>query len=416
MASFALWNFSNDKVKVDLIIRNAKILTMNDNSDVADNGWLAIDNETIRAIESGLCCGNYVASEVIDAQGKIVMPGLISTHSHVGMSSLRNVDHPYKLQEWLISTGEIEKNFSEEDVYNNSVLGIEEMLRNGITTFNDMYFFPEQTIKAAKELGIRAMVRIPTIRNEAGSLEIDQVFYEKYRNNSLISFNLAPNPLTEYSLDELRWFSSKAKELNVPVHVHLAEDPSADQEISQKFKLSPLELLKQSEFITNKLIIAHAITFSETEIRELAQYLNVSISFNPKSNYFLSDRTAPIDLFLENKVTAGVGTDGTASSGTLDILDQIRFATSVSQCRSSLTFCINQRQISSQTWLKMATIDGAKALGLEKNTGSIEIGKQADIIITGSDSEESLIHNDPTNVIDVIVAGKILIRNKNLAK
>ncbi len=417
--SALLWWRSVDvnKTTVDIIIKDAKILTMNDVGEIIDNGWLVIDNGTIRAIDSNVCCGNYHANEVIDAQGKILIPGLINTHGHIGMSSLRNVDNSHKLQEWLINTGEIEKSFTEEDVYNNSKIGIEEMLRNGITTFNDMYFFPEQTIKAAEELGIRAMVRIPTLRDQNDSLQIDQVFYEKYINDSLISFNLAPNPLTEYSLNELRWFSSKAKELNIPIHIHLAEDPSADQEIFEKFNLTPLELLKQSGLISNKLIIAHAITFSEAEIQELAQHSNISISFNPKSNYLLSDRTAPIDLYLQNKVTAGIGTDGTASSGTLDILDQIRFASLVSRCNSILEFCIDQRQISPYTWIKMTTIDGTKALGLDKTTGSIEIGKEADLIVIDTKNYEDLVYTtNSSNVSEVIIDGKIIIRNKNWAK
>lgn len=415
LSALLLWRVvDGNKTKVDLIVKDTKIFTMNSTGEIINDGWLVIDNGTIRAIESEKCCGNYQANEVIDAQGKTIMPGLINTHSHVGMSSLRNIDNSHKLQEWLINTGEIEKNFTEEDVYNNSKMGIEEMLRNGITTFNDMYFFPEQTIKAAKEFGIRAMVRIPTLRNETGNLKIDQLFYEKYKHDSLVNFNLAPNPLTEYSLDELRWFSGKAKELNIPIHIHLAEDPSADQEILQKFNLSPLELLKQSGLISNKLIIAHAITFSETEIQELAQYPNVSISFNPKSNYLLSDTTAPIDKFLENDITAGVGTDGTASSGgTLDVLDQIKFASLISRCNSILEFCIDQRQISPYTWIKMATIDGAEALGLGKVIGSIEIEKQADIIILDTKNYDNLVYGSSIKITDVIVDGKVVIHNKN---
>ncbi len=394
---------------VDIVIRNAKILTMNGNGDVVANGWIVIDNGTIIAIENGACCGNYHATKIIDAAGTIAMPGLINTHAHVGMTSLRNTDNSHTLKQWLENTGAQEKNFTEEEVYKNSKNGIEEMIRSGITTTNDMYFFPEQTIKAAEELGMRAMVRVPTLRDETGTLHIDQTFYNAHKDRKLLTLNLAPNPLTEYSLDELRWFSNTAKELQLPIHIHLAEDPSADQEIINKFGISPLELLKQSGLITNKLIIAHAVTFTAPDIHELAQYPNVAISFNPKSNYLLSDRTATIDLYLENNMAAGVGTDGAASGGTLDVLDQVRFAALVSRCISTMTFCVNQRQIAPYAWIQTATISGAKALGLENKIGSIEIGKQADIILVDSDNYESLVFStDASDITHVFIAGNIV--------
>lgn len=386
------------KSPADLAITNATIVTMNQKHDVINNGWIVINNGKISAVGEGKCCDNFKPKKIIDGQNKIVIPGMINTHSHSAMSLLKDQTTATSFEPWLAEVTTKEQQFKEEDIYQGSFLAIKEMLNSGIILTNDMYFFPEETIKASLEQGMRIMARIPVIKNEKG-LSYDENFVSKYKNNPKVYLNFAPNPLEEYSLDELKWFAQKSIDLNIPIHIHLAEDTKADELLKNKFDLSPLELIQITGLIKTKLIIAHGITFTPDDIKTLSQYPNISISINPISNQLLSNTQPPIEKFLEAGINLGIGTDGSASSGgTLDLFAQMRYAR------------LNSK-VSLETLFSMATIGGAKTLGIDNQLGSLETGKYADMVLLNNSNGnrniyDKIINNlSPKDVYKVFVAG-----------
>lgn len=375
---------------VDTLIINAQVVTLNNNLEVLPHGWIAIKDGVISAIGSDSVDSKIKAKNTIDAANNIVMPGLLNLHAHMGMTNLNGKVPNQKLSDWLKALKPFEDALSQDDVYNASKLGYQTALKNGTTLVNDMYSYPAYSLLAAQETGIRAIIRLPLIKKD-NSIIIDPVFPKA--TSSLISFSLAPNPLEQYSLPELTQIAALAENQNLPVHIHFEADNSDKTTFKKKYKLSPLATLQKSGLINQKLILAHGVYLTPKEIPLLANYKNTSVISAPRSEKALLTPITPVLSYLQAGEAIGIGTDDSPSSGSLDeFLDMRELYQSVTPCDNPL-FCKNNF-LKPELILKAATIDGAKIIGQDKQIGSIEIGKSADLILINADNQIFTNDND----------------------
>ncbi len=409
----------------DIIIKNATILTLNKKSEIINNGWIGIKNGLIADLASGNT--DCSAKEIIDAKGKIAMPGLINTHSHAAMTLLRGIDDSSNLPEWLKNIAHYENKLTANDVYWGALLGEIEMIKSGTTTFNDMYFYEQAVVNSVKKSGIRAVIDTPFYFDRKDNLKISQTFISTNKDYPTIKLSIAPNPLINFSLDKLQKIETEVQKNNFIVHIHIEEDRNEKENFIKKYKLTPLEMLQRSGLLNHQIVMAHSINFTDDELKSLAKYPNVGISINAKSNFKLSSSPPPLAKMMEYGLTTSIGTDGAASSNSLDMFDQMNFiAFAMRKCNSTKNYCENKNNIRPEKIVRMATIEGAKVLGLEKEVGSLEIGKKADIItinfetagLTPSyDIYSSLVYStDGSDVSDSIIDGKIVMRNRKLTR
>jgi 5-methylthioadenosine/S-adenosylhomocysteine deaminase len=406
---------------VDIVISNANIVTLDKNSHIYNPGYLVIKGSQILALGAGNAPQKYSALKNINAQGGVIMPGLINTHSHSAMTLLDGIGQGQDLKEWLNTMSGYEAKLTSDNVYWGTLMAEAKMIKTGTTSFNDMYLFPKSTISAINLAKMRAVARIPTaIINE--QIVIDPEFNLQQESGPLISFAFAPSPLLSYSVSQLKNFSDLAKQKQVLVHIHFAEDANSRKDSLFKFSLSPLELIKQTGLIENKIILAHSVDLTESEIKEISKYPNVGISFNPVSEFWLQTPLTPAVEFLNNNLTVSFGSDG-EPSGNLDIFQQMKFAASgYLNCQAGQKFCANGENIDFEKIIRMATIDGAKVLGMDDKIGSLETGKQADLILLAiQDSDEikdiyqRLVYTvNESDVTDSIIAGRVVMENKKI--
>ncbi|MDF1498202.1 MAG: amidohydrolase [Patescibacteria group bacterium] len=406
---------------VDILIKNTTILTLNENSQIINDGWIAIkENRIINIGNNDIPFKN--PKTIIDGKGKVAMPGLVNTHSHIALTLLKGVDDDSNLSNWISNINAYEKKLSENDVYWGSLLGEIEMIKSGTTTFNDMYFFDDKRIESINKTGIRAVIDIP-FSFENNDLIINSEFLEKYKNEPTITFSIAPNPLINFSKEKLIKINEIAKNNDLLIHLHIEENRNEKNEFLKIHNLTPLQLISNAQLFNNKIILAHSINFTNDEIDYISKQENASLSFNPKSNIKLTGQTANIKHFIDKNINIGLGTDSSASGGSLDIFDHMNFiAFSFRNCDNNNS-CEqdNKPIISSENIIKMATINGAKTLGLESDIGSLEVGKKADIIlinlknigsIPSYDIFSNLVYNtDGSDVSDSIIDGKIIMRD-----
>jgi len=429
-AGFLVWHFEyrrlseNKNYTADILITNAEVLTLDANSDIYNPGWVEIKDGKIIGLGKGAAPNSINARQTISADGKLVMPGLVNTHSHSAMTLLRGADDGDAFEPWLTTTSVYEKNITADDVYWGSLLAEDEMIRTGTTAFNDMYFFPESTAKAVTEAGMRAVLRVG-ITDTKNGLIFDQNFINQNKNNPLISFSLAPNPFLDYLPVQLKQISDYALKNNYLVHIHFEEDPQNRADALVRYNLTPTQLISQAGFLRNRLVLTHAADVNANEMNIIGEYPNSGVSFNPKSEAKLGPSLTPVVKMLDSGVTVGIGTDGAASSNSLDMFGQMNFAAyGFLKCSSADKFCQNGYSIDPEKIVRMATIDGAKILGLDDKIGSLETGKQADIIVLdlqkpgllpSYDIYSTLVYNTGgDDVVDSIINGKIVMENGRL--
>jgi len=396
-------NKTNKQV-ADILIINGKVVTMDQQVHVYNSGWVAVLGDSIVGLGEGKPPKNYIARKIIDAKGKVVMPGLINTHSHAAMVLLTGIGENQSLKQWLATMAGYERYMTPEDVYWGTLLAEIKMLRSGTTAFNDMYLFEKNAGEAVKQAGMRAILRLTTGRDN-GKITFSKDSFEANKDNQLLSFSLAPNPLLDYSEDELKQISDYALEKNYIIHIHFDEDAEARSDAIAKYKLSPLQLIAQAGLLKNKIVLAHAADLTDEEIKVLANYPNAGISFNPISERRLSSPLTPAEEMLKQNLTVGLGTDGEPSSN-LNMFDQMKAAA-------------QSENLKPEQVLRMATIDAAKVLGMDAKIGSLEAGKQADIILLSmkpsGDIYYDLVYNTTEgSVTDSIIAGKQVMENGKL--
>lgn len=407
-----------------ILIKNATLISMNEEREkIEKNVDIEITDNKITQIAKNIESDSE--EKVIDATGKIVMPGLINTHSHVPMSIFRETLDGYNLQDWLEKKiWPMEDKLTESDIYYGSKLSFIEMIKTGCTTINDMYFMTDDIINAAIDTGIRLQTtRTLMNMNEEDGIqrlkELDELL-EKYRNkNELITFNAGIHGLYTTNLQYVEKCIEFAKEKELLVHMHFCENKKEVEDIKNIYKENPIDILEK-EFIGVKSILAHCVKLPKEDIKRLSK-LNISVSHCPVSNLKLGCGIANINEMIENNINVSLGTDGQGSGSNLDLFETMKFT-------ALLQKGIQENAVSMPAYevLKMATINGAKALNLEDKIGSLQEGKIADIIILNlndvvtnpvNDIVSDIVYNAKgTNVETTIINGNILMESRKIKK
>ena len=364
--------------------------------------------------------GEY--DKVIDATGKIVMPGLINCHTHLGMSIFRATNDDLTLDSWLNDKiWPIEDKLTDDDLYYTTLLSMVEMIKTGSTCFNDMYFGYKGSIPAIKKCGVRGIYG----RCLMGNMDKDSIcrvddfkrLYEEYKDDDKIHLSIAPHALYTCNLNYLKLCSDLAKEYNLPIHIHLSENMNEVKTVTNKFGMKPMEVLDKVGMLEKRVILGHGTFLSDSEINMIKDR-DVSVCTNPVSNLNLGCGIADLVKYKKNGINVCLGTDGQGSGNSLNLFYTMSLVDYLQKGKYE-----DPTVMSSYDVLKMATINGAKALGID-DIGSIEVGKKADIIILdisdislypAYDLIPFIVHNCFYNVVDTtIIDGKILMMDKEL--
>jgi len=351
---------------------------------------------------------HYQASEVIKLNKHIVMPGLINLHAHAAMSLMRGLADGVALQPWLqkhIWPAE-SKLVSPDFVYDGTLLAAAEMLSGGVTTFNDMYFFPASAAESTIKMGMRAnlglvVIEFPTqYASDADSyIKKGLDVRDQYREQPLVSFSFAPHAPYTVSDETFQRIATLSNQINIGIHTHLHE---TKEELSQSYEvhgLRPLSRLTNLDILGPNVTFAHCVHMNEVEMRLLAEH-GCNVAHCPSSNLKLASGIAPISQYIQHNINVGLGTDGAASNNRLDIFTEMRLAALLAKAESG-----DATALPAQTAIEMATINGAKALGLDDKIGSIEVGKRADLIAVIFSDIEMQPCFDPVSHL-VYVAGR----------
>ena len=368
--------------KADILVHNGTILTMDSQNNIIHNGMVAIAGSTISYIGKGKK-DSIKAKKDLDTQGGLILPGLINSHTHAAMSLFRGLADDLPLMEWLHNyIFPVEGKMDADFVRVGTLLACAEMILSGTTTFCDMYLFEEEVARAAKEAGMRSVVGeviydFPS--PNYGTLEkgfiYTEALIERWEKDPLINIAVEPHSLFTCGEELLRKANDLALKKGVPLILHLAETKEEVNEIEKRFKKRAVQHLKDLGLLGSHLIVDHCVHINKSEIELLAEN-NVYIVHNPESNMKLASGIAPVPDMIANGITVGLGTDGCASNNNLDLFGEMDMAAKLHKVNS-----LDPTVMNAQTLVEMATIGGAKVLGLEKITGSLEVGKRADLIV-----------------------------------
>lgn len=411
-----------------ILIHNINILTMNEKMDIIENGIILIEGKIIKYIGDNKAKRLYENKEgirIIDGNNGIAMPGMINCHCHGAMVHFRSLadDHKDRLKKYLFPLEK--KHVDKKFVYDGSRYAIAELLLSGVTSFSDMYYFEDEVAKAAKDMGIRAVLcetvvdfPSPDSKEAFGGLEYAKEFIEKWKNDELITPGIAPHAIYTNNDESLLKAYKIAKEYDVPMQMHVAE---MDYELSgciEKTGLTPVGYLDKLGVLDSRFIAAHSILVNDDDI-EILKKRKVKISHNIGANAKGAKGVMPIMKFMDKGIEIGLGSDGPMSGNTLDIISQMSQVGKIHKLFNNDRTILKASEI-----MKMATIGGAKVLGLDKKVGSLEVGKIADIAIFETDSinmnpiydyYSTIVYSaNPSNVDAVIVNGKIVVKNKKL--
>ena len=369
----------------------------------------------------------YQATSRIDLPDHALLPGLINAHGHAAMSLMRGLADDLPLMDWLTNyIWPTEQKFvNAEFVYDGSLLACAEMLRSGTTCFNDMYFFPEETARAAGQAGMRAVVGLIVINfPSAWAQDADDYIskgidlHDQLRNNPLISTAFAPHAPYTVADAPLERIRTLAEELDIPIHIHVHETAHEVDESEKELRMRPLERLEKLGLLNPHLVSVHMTQLSDQEITHYASS-GAHVVHCPESNLKLASGFCPLHKLQQAGVNVALGTDGAASNNDLDMFSEMRTAALLAKAVAN-----DASAVPAEAVLRMATINGARALGLEQVVGSLEAGKAADLIavnLSGIESEplynpiSQLVYaTGRDRVSDVWVAGKHLLKAREL--
>lgn len=413
---------------IDQLIHAKWIITCEDQVSVLENHALAINNNKIHAIlPSEQARKIYLANQEASYLTHAMLPGLINCHTHITMNLFRGLADDVELMDWLnnyIWPAE-EKWVNHELVFEGSSLAMAEMIRGGITCFNDMYFFLQATAQAAEQAGMRAhigmtIIDVPTAWAKtpeeyfAKSIE----FYQQYQNHDRIKPTMAPHSSYTVSIENLIRAKELADQYRIKTNIHLQEAPSEIEGSIEKYGKRPLQRLHEIGMVTSELIAIHMTQINEEDMKIL-QATRPSIVHCPESNMKLVSGACPVQALAQHGINIALGTDGAASNNDLDMFGEMRSAAFLGKITAN-----NPRAVSAEMALKMATINGAKALGIDHMTGSLTPGKMADFIAVNLEEIETQPLYHPISqivyaasrqqVTDVWVEGKQLLKNRQL--
>lgn len=402
-----------------MILKNIRYLvTQNSDRQVLENVDLKISDDRISAIGRNLDSRGH---DTIDCREKTVMPGLVNAHTHVSMTLLRGISDNKLLQDWLEEDiFPAEEKIRPRDAYIGAKLGISEMLKTGTTTFNDMYFHMDKVAEAVEDTGIRAVLSEGIIDQDAGREDIDDAldFVEKYQSHDLVTPGFAPHAVYTASKTALLEARDYSEIFDVPYHIHVSETKKENDDCIEETGKTPVRYLDSLGLVNDDMIAAHGVWLEEEDL-DILQRKGGNVVHNPSANLKLGSGIADVPEMLDRGINVALGTDGVASNNNLNLFEEGKMA-------ALLHKRDDPREIHEQEVLDMMTINGADALGMADEIGSIEIGKKADLIMVDLKAPEmnpvhrkeglisNLVYSFSGGVSDVIVEGRVVVRDGEL--
>ena len=371
--------------RADVIITGGTVVTMDGAGGIIENGAVAIRRERIVGVGSAAeIARGYTAVRRINAAGRIVMPGLVNTHGHVPMVLFRGIADDLTLQDWLqkyIFPAEA-RNVDEEFVRWGTRLGCLEMIRGGTTTYVDMYYFEDAVAEETARAGMRAILGetvldfpAPDNKTWDAAMSYTTRFIQKWKSHPLITPAIAPHAPYTVSTDHLKQTRSVSERNGVPLLIHISEDSAEIKTIREKYNATPVAYLDSIGFLSTHVIAAHMVWPTDEDIKILAKH-SVGVGHCPQSNMKLAAGISPVAKMLQAGVAVGLGTDGAASNHDLSMWEEIDTASKLAKVSTKDPTTLKSKEV-----IEMATIGGAKAINLEKEIGSLEVGKRADLIL-----------------------------------
>jgi 5-methylthioadenosine/S-adenosylhomocysteine deaminase len=368
--------------EVDILIQNGTILTMDPRQPLIEKGFLCIQGDTLSAVAKGDPRG-IRPHKTIDAKGGLVLPGLVNGHTHAAMTLFRGLADDLPLMDWLNHyIFPVESRMDREFVRTGTLLACAEMILSGTTTFCDMYLFEDEVAQAAQAAGMRCLVGevlydfpSPNYGPIEQGLKYTESLIRKWQGHPLVSIAVEPHAVYTCSPDLLVRANQLAVNHRVPLIIHVAESASEIEEVQKKYGKRPFEHLDSLGVLGPHVIADHCVHLDDAEIRRMVSH-DVKAITNPESNMKLASGISPVPRLLAQGITVGLGTDGCASNNNLDLFEEMDTTAKLHKVGA-----MDPTVLDAFTVLKMATLSGAKALGLADRIGSLETGKKADVIV-----------------------------------
>lgn len=412
--------------KVDLIITDAMVLTMNQDKTVYENGTVIVDGNKIVAVGESSLAKQYSSDTVLDVDGDIVMPGLINTHTHVSMTVFRSLadDVPDRLHRYIFPLEA--KLVSRDLVRIGANLGNVEMVKGGVTTYADMYYFEDEVAKTVDKIGMRAVLGETVIKfpvadaaNAEEGIQYALNFIEQYKDHPRITPAFAPHAPYTNTTETLQKIAKLSLEKDVPVMIHLAESHREQEKIAERSDgLSPVKYMDSIGALNKNLVGAHMILVDDEDI-ELVKKSQMGVAHNMSANIKSAKGVSPALKMYDQDVRIGLGTDGPMSGNTLSTIDEFNQVAKVHKLVNQDRAAMPPIKV-----IDMATMGAAKALHMEDKVGSLEVGKLADIIVIDTKAPNMVPVYNPysalvysansANVRHTIVDGKILMKDRNM--
>ncbi len=367
----------------DLLIVNGTVLTLDATDTEIGNGVVAVNKDSITAVGPAIEFSDWSASRVVDAGGGIIMPGLINSHTHASMTCFRGLADDLQLMTWLNEhIFPAEAKLDEQKVYWGALLACAEMIMSGTTCFCDMYLYENAVARAAKEAGVRAVVGevlydfvSPNYGPIEKGFEYTQTLIDTWKGDPLVTIAVEPHSTYLCAPELLKRAFNLAQSFSLRFVIHLAESKSEVEQIKERYGRTPVEHLAELEVLAPNVLACHCVELTPDDI-SLLQRFDVKVAHNVESNMKLASGIAPIPRLLKEGICVGLGTDGCASNNDLDLFLEMDTVAKLHKVKA-----LDPTVMDARTVLRMATIQGARALGLDKSIGSLENGKKADLII-----------------------------------
>ncbi|MFZ0883686.1 MAG: amidohydrolase [Candidatus Acidiferrales bacterium] len=425
---FVVATSARAKEKADLLVTGGTVVTMDAQRRVIEDGAVAVVGDSIAAVgTSADLAARYEAAKTVDAHGAIVMPGLINGHAHAAMSLFRGIADDLSLEDWLhkyIFPAEA-RNVTEDFVAWGTRLGILEMLRGGITTYADMYYFEDAVARVTKEAGMRGVLGetiidfpAPDNKSVPQALEYTQKYLDHWKGDTLIVAAVAPHSMYTCSEKTLQDAATLARRNHSPILIHIAEAPFELEQSRNKYGLTPVAYLARAGVLGPDVVGAHCIWVDHADIDTLTHF-GVGCIHNPSSNMKTAAGVMPVVEMLAAGEAIGLATDGAASNNDLDLFEEMDLAAKLQKVAR-----MDSRALPAEQVVEMATITGARALHLEKQIGSLEAGKKADLILVDTTAPHATpMYNvysqlvyalKASDVKTVVIGGKIVMQDRQM--
>ncbi len=407
-----------------ILIKDTTILNPNSNNVREFNGSVLIENDKIVKIDDKI---DVSADKVIDGTNQFLMPGLVNTHNHISMNLFRGLADDLELDTWLNDNiWPMESHLNANYCYIGALFAAVEMIKSGTTTFNDMYFYMSSVAQAIDKAGIRGVLSYGMIdfgdaekRENEFKENIDLIKDFNNTADGRITCRFGPHSTFTCSKELLERVREEANKYNVGIHIHMNETQKEINDVIEATGMRPFEYLDSLNFLDSDVLAAHCVWLSDNEINILKES-NVQVSHNPCSNMKLASGISPVYKLINNDINVSIGTDGVASNNNLDLFEEMKFVSLLQKVNT-----LDPKVLPADEVFNMATINGAKALGLDNNIGSVEVGKKADLILLDKKSinmtpasnipSSNIVYSaNGSDVLTTICNGQILMENRKL--